>query len=130
MGIPRLHTVLLTRRLADLASGGLSLNRSLEVLRDQSENRAVRLVLKDLVIALESGRSFSQALASKNGNFPPLYVGLVRSGESSGNLEGALNELAQLMEAEMEVRNRLKTAFAYPCFLIALAIAVCAFLTG
>ena len=120
---------LLTRRLSDLTGGGLTLSRSLAVLTEQSEDRAVRDLLASLHSDLAKGKCFSEAITNQNGTFPPSYVGLVRAGEASGSVEATLDELAALLENDVDARRRVQTALAYPAVLLLLAIGVCFFLT-
>ncbi len=119
----------MTRRMSDLIGGGLTMNKSLSVLGAQSEDRQVRQVLKSIHKELGNGKSFSDALRAQNGTFGPIYTGLVRAGESSGGMEGTLEELSALLESEIENRQRLRAALAYPLALLTLSIAVCFFLT-
>lgn len=119
----------MTRRLSDLVGGGLTVGKSLSVLSAQSESREVRLLVSTLRKDLGDGKSLSEALRSRNGTFGPVYTGLVRAGESSGNMEATLAELANLLESDVETRQRVRAALAYPAALLALALAVCVFLT-
>lgn len=130
MKLKATDTVLLTRRLSDLMAGGLPLTQCMDVLRRQSSNPYVRVLLFSIQNELEAGRSFSQALRIQKGQFSEIYMGMVQSGESSGNLDAALSELVKLLETELDTRQRIRSAFAYPVFLLAMAVAVCMFIVG
>ncbi len=124
-----LELVLLTRQLADLAHGGLPLTRSLEIIRRQTRHPEIKNILSALRRDVENGRSFSQALAAREGFFGPVFIGLVKSGESTGQLDRVLDQLALMLENDLERRQRIQTALAYPLILIGLSIGVCCFLT-
>jgi type II secretory pathway component PulF len=115
--------------MADLTRGGLPLARSLDVLARATNDGASARFLRSLRRDLDSGKSLSQALAGQNGAVGPAYIGLVRAGEAAGAVDGALDELAGLLETEVETRRRIATALVYPALVLALAVAVCAFLT-
>lgn len=126
--IPAVETMLLMRRLADLTSGGMTLHRSVSVLRAHSQAPRLKTLLESIQEKLEEGQSLSSAFLSQNGFFSALTIGLIQAGESTGNIEFALEESAALLENEMETRQRLRSALAYPCFLLGMAILVCIFL--
>ena len=71
---------------------------------------------------MRDGRSLSESLADHPQVFPPLYVSLVRAGEVGGSLDQALVRLAELGEAQADLRSRIRNAFAYPIFVLALAV--------
>lgn len=119
----------MTRRMSDLVGGGLTVRKSLLVLSAQSENKNVRSLLKNINQDVADGKSLSESFGRQNGFFSPVYAGMVRAGESSGNLESSLNELAGLLEADLEIAQRTRAALAYPLALAALAAMVCFFLT-
>jgi type II secretory pathway component PulF len=98
--------VLLTRRLSDLTVSGLPIGRSLELLAQQSEKATERELLQALSREIDNGRSFSEALTSQSGRFSPVYIGLVKAGETSGSLDSVLHELSQWLENEIDLRQR------------------------
>jgi type II secretory pathway component PulF len=77
---------------------------------------------------LEAGKSLSESLSVFPHSFDPVTIGLVRAGEFSGALEPALTELARHLESEMETRQKLHAALAYPAFLLLMAASVSFFL--
>lgn len=124
-----MDVTLLMREMADLAGGGLTLHRCLDILRRQNHKPSVRRLLTNVQQELEKGHSLSGALSVQAGMFSAVTVGLIRAGESSGALESALEESAALLENEMETRQKIRSAFAYPAFLLVVAAAVCVFVT-
>ena len=63
-------------------------------------------------------------MAKYPGDLLPLYVNTVRAGEAAGSLDRVLNYLADYVERDMELIQRIKTAAAYPSVVMGLAIAV------
>ncbi len=117
-----------TQQLADLLGGGLPLLGALTLLAKQTEQLALQRVIESLADAVRSGGSLSSAMEAHPRVFPSLYRSMVRAGEAGGGLEQALNRLAELGEAEAELRSRLLSASAYPLFVFCFAILICLFL--
>ena len=119
---------LFTRQLATLIDAGLPLLRSLNVLKDQQKAGCLKNTLDDVAISVESGASFSEALAKFPKIFTQLYVNMIKAGEAGGVLEIVLNRLAEFAEKSEKLKKRIKAAMVYPSFVISVAIAVLAFL--
>ncbi|MBI3083751.1 MAG: type II secretion system F family protein, partial [Candidatus Omnitrophica bacterium] len=117
-----------TRQLADLLGGGVQLLSALGLLARQTEGPILRRIIEAMADAVRDGRSLSEALAAHPRVFPPLYRSMVRAGEAGGGLEQALNRLADLGEHEAELRSRVRSASAYPLFVLCLAVGMTVFL--
>jgi type II secretory pathway component PulF len=98
------------------------------LLANQTQHRPLKRIIEGLSGAVRDGRSLSEALAEHPTVFPPLYIGMVRAGEVSGALEQSLSRLADLGEHEADVRSRVLSAFAYPVFVLVLAVIMTIFL--
>ena len=118
----------LTYQLADLLGGGLPLLNALTLVAGQTEPPRLRQVIERVADAVRDGLSLSDALAAHPNVFSPLYLSLVKAGETGGGLEQALSRLAELGEREAELRSRVLSASAYPLFVLAVAVAMTAFL--
>jgi general secretion pathway protein F len=118
-----------TRAVAALLRAGLPLARAL--------GAAAHVATGDTATAtqavrarVERGESLAAALAAHPALFSPLYVGLVRAGERSGDLAGAFARLAEQLERDERLRSRLFSLSVYPLILAAagtVALAVLAF---
>src|SRR4029078_1551846 len=84
----------MTRQLATMVSSGMTLLRAFYVLEDQVENEKLRETLSAVREDIEAGLNFSDALDKHPKVFGPLYVAMVRAGESGGVLEEALDRTA------------------------------------
>jgi len=107
-----------TRQLATLIGAGFPLVSALDALLPQTHSHALKRTLarvKDLVV---EGNSFAHALAQFPGIFPPIYVNMVRAGETSGTLEIVLERLAEITEKQQALSNRIQASLAYPVFML------------
>jgi general secretion pathway protein F len=108
---------MLTRQLATLISAGFPLVSALEALLPQTKSTRLKTVLAQVKDAIVEGQSFAQALSQYPRIFPPLFINMVRAGETSGTLEIVLERLADLSEKQQDLINRIQTALAYPIFM-------------
>ncbi len=119
--------VLFSRQLSTLISARVPLLQSLRILEGQLDNKALLNILRELIGSIENGESFSLALSKFPETFGNIYVALVRSGESSGSVADALNYLADQLEKDYELRNKVRGAMTYPGFVL-LALGIVGFL--
>lgn len=105
-----------TRALAALLPAGLPLARALSAATHVAGGEIAR-ALPEIRERVERGDGVAAALADHPRLFPPLYVGMVRAGERSGDLAGAFRRLADQLEREEALRGRLLSASLYPMIL-------------
>lgn len=107
----------LTRQLADLLESGLTIVKSLDVLYNQTENKNLKEVALDLKESCEKGSTFSQALSKYPYIFSNLFVSMVKTGETGGDLAKVLENLADFSDKQLEMRNKIRSALAYPALM-------------
>ena len=107
-----------TRQLSTMINAGLSLTESLALLKSQSKP-VFGLVIEDIQRKIESGSSFADALQTHPKIFSPVYVALVRAGETAGVLDTVLLRLADNLEGQHEFKTKLKGAMIYPIVILA-----------
>jgi general secretion pathway protein F len=112
---------ILTRELATLVEAGMTLDRSLQILIDLTEAEHIKRVLADLQERVRGGATFSSALDAQDGQFPRLYINMVRAGEASGALDQVLDRLADYLERLAELRQTVTSALVYPSILLFVA---------
>ena len=112
---------IVTRQLATLLEASLTLDRSLAVLVGLTTEEHVVKVLTDLQDRVRGGATFSAALEAQDGQFPKLYVNMVRAGEASGALAEVLTRLADYLERSAELRGTVQSALVYPMILLVIA---------
>ena len=115
---------IMTRQLATMISSGMTLLRAFYVLEEQIENKLLRDTVGAVREDIESGISFSEALAKHPKIFSPLYVAMVRAGEAGGVLEESLERTADQLEKDDSLRRQVKSAMAYPTVVMAFAFMV------
>ncbi|HZT66338.1 MAG TPA: type II secretion system F family protein [Acidimicrobiales bacterium] len=113
-------TAVFARQFATMINSGLTLVRSLGILSEQTENKALAKVIGELRGDIEKGSSLSVALGKHPKIFTPLFVSMVRSGEVSGSLDEVLLTLATTIESQVELRRRVKSAMTYPAMVMVL----------
>lgn len=112
---------IITRELATLLEAGMTLDRSLQILIDLTEAEHLIRVLSDLQERVRGGATFSSALEAQDGQFPRLYINMVRAGEVSGALDQVLDRLADYLERVAELRQTVTSALVYPSILLFVA---------
>lgn len=120
--------MVLTRQLATLVDAGLPLLRGLRILLRQERSVALREAISEMGEAVESGGTFSEALAQHPKIFDNLFVNMVRAGEAGGVLEVVLLRLAEFMEKAERIRNKIRSAMIYPIVVLLAAVGILAFL--
>lgn len=110
-----LHDItVFTRQLSDLLDSGLTLLNSLNVIYQQTGNKAFQSMIRDIRDQVRDGRPFSEALKRHPAVFSNLYVSMARSGETGGMLEDILARLANFSEAREQLQTKIRSALAYP----------------
>lgn len=120
-GLSAKDVEIVTRQLATLLQAGLPLDRSLTVLSGLTTEEHVVRVLADLQDRVRGGATLSSALEAQEGQFPKLYVNMVRAGEASGALDEVLVRLADYLERSAELRGTVTSALVYPSILLVIA---------
>ncbi len=117
-----------TNQLAVMVRAGISLQESLESIAGQHKNQKFKSIIIDLKARIESGQSFSQALAEHPQVFTNLYLNMVAAAEVSGSLSSMLQKLAEYLDSEAETRSQIKGAMVYPIIIAVMAVSVTIFL--
>ncbi|MBL8369077.1 MAG: type II secretion system F family protein [Candidatus Accumulibacter sp.] len=120
--------LLFSAELLALLEAGLSLVETFEALLEKEGAPTARAVLERLTAHLREGLRFSAALARQPEVFPPLYVGIVRAAEGTGDLPHALARYIDYQTRLDAVRSKVFSAAIYPAILLAVGGAVTVFL--
>jgi type IV pilus assembly protein PilC len=114
----------MTRQLATMVSAGVTILRAFYVLEEQTESKLLKRTLVAVRKDVEAGLPLSDALGRHPKVFSPLYISMVRSGETGGVLESALLRTADQLEKENALRRQVRAAMVYPAVVVSFAIAV------
>lgn len=120
--------VVFSRQFATMVAAGMSLVNCLDVLKRQTPSYKLQKTLEAVRKEIEEGLPLSEALNKHPKVFSSLYVHLVHAGEVGGILDQTLEKLAVYLEKELQFRQSLRAAFAYPSIILVVAIAAVIFL--
>lgn len=120
--------VMFNVQLANMLSAGLSITSSLDTLQRQNGNKRLGDIIGRVSRSIESGESFSQALAEHPRVFSSLLVSMVKTAEAGGGLDKVLSKYAEFVEAQADLQRKIKEALYYPVILIVAAVGVIVFI--
>ena len=112
----------LCRQFATMINSGLTLLRALSILEEQTDNKKLAEVVGEVRAEVEAGSSLSNALVKHDKIFPPLMINMVRAGEVGGFLDQTLIQIADNFEAEVKLRQKVKSAMTYPVVVFIFAL--------
>jgi general secretion pathway protein F len=125
--ISALDLALATRQLSTLVGAGVPLVQALSALTEQVENARLKGVIARVRDRVNEGSTLADAMAQA-GPFEDLYVGMVRAGEAGGALEQVLDRLADYLESQVRLRNKVTSILIYPTVMLGFAVLVVAVL--
>ncbi|MFT8638234.1 MAG: type II secretion system F family protein [Pseudoclavibacter sp.] len=112
----------LSRQLATMIGAGLPLVHSLAIVTDQLTNARLKKAMEDIRDGVQAGQALSAGLTAHRDIFPPLFISLVRSGETSGSLDTALVGIADSYDREVSLHNQIKSAMTYPVVVLIVSL--------
>ncbi len=113
-GVKLKDVSIFARQFSTMINAGLSLTKCLTILGGQTENAYLRDIIAQLGKDVEAGQSLSESLAKHPKVFPPIFINMVRAGETGGVLDEVLNRVADHFESDLELRGKVKSAMTYP----------------
>jgi len=129
-GVKRQEIVTFTRDLHTLLSAGIGIYPSLGMLHDRASKASLKSLIHDILNAVESGSSFSDACARHPKEFSPFYLRMTKVGEEIGNLEQMLQQITVQMTKEAAIKKKVKGAMTLPMLTLSVAlIAIIALIT-
>jgi type IV pilus assembly protein PilC len=120
--------VVFTRMLATMIDAGLAMVQSLQALAEQTSNKVMKDVIKDVCTRVEGGDNFSDALRKHPKVFDRLYCSMVDAGEKGGLLAEILARVATFLENRERMNKKIKSAMMYPTVVTCVAISITIFL--
>lgn len=113
-----------TRQLSTLVGSGIPLVESLQAVAEQTDYPVVKKTLVSVREKVEDGTALAKAMTAFPKAFPRLYVNMVASGEASGTLDSVFLNLADYLEAQLEMKRKVITALFYPCLMLFFCVGV------
>ncbi len=123
-GVSQKELMVMFRQLATLISARVPMVSALDTLADQSSNRYLRIILKEIEDDVEDGASFSESLEKHPTVFEPLVINMLRAGEVSGTLQRSIEVVAENIEKNYQLSAKIKGALFYPGFVLTAAVII------
>lgn len=120
--------IIFTRQFATLIGAGLPLSNSLRMVAEQTEDKAMRVMIEDVLAQVEGGRTLHDAMAKHPDTFNQLYLSLIAAGEASGTLDKSLKRLADQQEKDAAMMSRIRGAMTYPAIVLVVIVLVVIFM--
>lgn len=125
----RKYTPILFRQLSVLLDSGVSIMRALLLLENQSTSFGMRRMMRTIRLNVEAGNTLSQSLEEYPSVFSSYVTNMIAAAELSGEMETAMNRIADQLESSAEFKRQLITSLIYPGFVLVAAVGVITFLT-
>jgi type IV pilus assembly protein PilC len=125
-GVKPKEVSIFARQFSTMINAGLSLTKCLTILGQQTESAALREIITQLGKDVEAGQSLSDSLGKHPKVFPPIFVNMVRAGETGGVLDEVLSRVADHFESELALKAKVKSAMTYPIAMGGLVLIVLA----
>jgi type IV pilus assembly protein PilC len=116
--------LLFYRQLSTLVDAKIPIAPALRTIHNQTENPQLRVVVTEVAADVEDGMAISESFAKHENIFTTLAVSMIRAGEVSGNLQGAIDFVAESAEQNYQLKNKVRGALMYPIFVISVAMVI------
>jgi type II secretory pathway component PulF len=116
------------RQLGSLLNAGVKLNEASEILATQQTNKAVRRIFYGIYFEVNSGTTLADAYSEYPNDFPDILVSMVRVGEKTGDLKGALVEIITYFETQFRIKSSIKQTMMMPVIYMIVALGVAIFI--
>lgn len=123
-GISQKDILVLFQQLAVLIEARVPIVSSLTTIGEQTDNKYLQVVLKEMSDDIEDGMSFSDALESHSDVFSVLTIQMIRAGEVSGELQKSIEIAAVSIEKNYQLTAKIRGALYYPCFVLLVAFVI------
>ena len=110
--------ILFTKQFKTMLVAGLSILKVLEVLENQTQNLKLKSAVASMSVEIREGFPLNEVFGKHPGIFSPLYVSMIKAGESSGTLTDVLERLIYILEHEHKVKSDIKSALQYPIIVV------------
>ena len=121
-GVSEKTLLFFTRQFATILKAGIPLLRCLDMLKNQTSCTKLRQILDDVVANVMQGKSLSESLAPHNPPFDEMYLSMIKVGEKTGDLANIMGKLADSIENQYELKQKIKSAMAYPGFILVFSL--------
>jgi len=123
-GVKLEEIVIFSRQLATMVDSGIPLVQAMDILYDQIEKPHFKNIVATIRDDIEAGASFSDSLLKHSAVFSPLYINMVKAGESSGALDDILDRLASYLEKASALQRKVQSSLIYPAVVVTMAMLI------
>ncbi len=116
------------RQFSTMINAGLSLVKCLDILSQQTEDKKLQEVIKQIKQSVEDGSTLSAAFGQFPAVFPQMFTNLVNAGEVGGVLDEVMARIASFLEKEQMLKGKVKSAMTYPTIVLFIATGIVLFL--
>ena len=127
--VPRKDLMHLCRQLSAFLRAGVPVVEALDTIREETNNKALRVALADMAERVASGESFAGAAGAHPETFPEMNVSMLRAAELTGHLDGVLDQLAIYIDRDIEARRKITSAMVYPGLVLGMSIMAAVIIT-
>ncbi|MBI9015533.1 MAG: type II secretion system F family protein [Clostridiales bacterium] len=113
-----------TRQLGLVLDSDLPISSGLEIIQSKTKSDRLRTIIISVQGELKNGYSLSESLLKYSDDFTPFVVHMIELGEKSGSLTNVLNQIADTLEKEIEIKSKVKAALSYPIILSLMMLSV------
>ena len=119
--------IIFCRQVTTLIKAGVPILTVLKKINEMSRSKLLKIALTDIINDVAAGQTLATSISQHPRIFSAVFVNLINTGESSGQLDQAFTQMANYITLEVETRKRVKKATRYPSIVIGvLAVAVIA----
>lgn len=112
-------------QFAIILRAGIPIARTVELIAEKTTNKPLKRILKHVAEDVESGRSLSASFEEWGDKLLPItFIETIRAGEESGNIDRSFESMAQHYDKQVKMKGKVKSALAYPIFVLVIAVAV------
>jgi len=108
-------------QLTVLLNAGITLLRSLEIITLQVESEQLLTAVEGIKKDVSTGESLKTAVAKHPKIFSKFWVNIIETGETTGQLPFALDQLTEYLQSSAALQRKIKGAMVYPCVIIFVA---------
>lgn len=114
----------LTKHLGTMLKSGISIGEVLEILAEQAQSPALKKIVLDVGVGINSGKMLSEAMSRHPKTFSKFFVSMIKVGETSGSLEESLGYLSTQLEKDYAFKQKVTAASLYPIIVLCMAFGV------
>ncbi|MCY6484580.1 type II secretion system F family protein [Clostridium aestuarii] len=116
------------RQFYTLLNAGADILNSIQILKQQTQNKRMKASLEDIYEEIQKGSTLSSAFKKYQDVYPELLINMIQSGEDTGNLSTVIERMSEHYEKENNINRKIRGAMVYPIILSVVSVGVIIFL--